>query len=213
MKILAISDQVVDSLYTVSVKDRFGDVDLIVGCGDLPYYYLEFLVTVLNQPLYFVYGNHDKSFEYTASGTRRITPAGCVPLGGRAIVFNGLILAGLDGSIRYNNEGQYQFTQAEMDRKALRLALRLLLNRLHYGRWLDILVTHSPPFGVGDGPDTAHIGFRALNTLIHRFKPHYLLHGHQHVYRGLKPGTQVASTRVLNVFPYRVIDWERGDGE
>jgi len=213
MKILAVSDQVVDSLYTPNVKDRFGDVDLILGCGDLPYYYLEFLVTVLNRPVYFVRGNHDRSIEITADGTRRIAPAGCEPLDNHTLVFDGLILAGLDGSIRYNNEGQYQFTQDEMDRKALRLALRLMTNRLRYGRWLDILVAHSPPLGVGDGPDAAHVGFRAFNSLIRRFKPRYLLHGHQHVYRGPRPGTQVGSTKVLNVYPYRVLDWERGDVE
>ncbi len=211
MKILAVSDQVVDSLYTTQVVDRFGNVDLILSCGDLPYYYLEFLVTVINRPLYFVHGNHDKSLEVTSEGIRRITPAGCDPLDSRVVLFNGLILAGLDGSIRYSHEGHYQFTQAEMDRKALRLSVPLLLSQLRYGRWLDILVTHSPPFGVGDGPDAAHVGFRALNTLMRLFKPRYLLHGHQHVYRGLKPGTQVGSTKVLNVFPYRLIDWEQGD--
>ena len=211
MKILAVSDQVVDSLYTTQVIDRFGDVDLILGCGDLPYYYLEFLVTVINRPLYYVHGNHDKSFEVTSEGIQTITPAGCDPLDGRAVVFQGLLLAGLGGSIRYSNEGQYQFTQAEMDHKALWLSVPLLVNRLRFGRGLDILVTHSPPFGVGDGPDAAHIGFRAFNTLMRLFKPRYLLHGHQHVYRGLKPGTQVGATKVLNVFPYRVIDWERGD--
>jgi Icc-related predicted phosphoesterase len=208
MKILAVSDQVVDSLYAVSVKDRFGDVDLIVSCGDLPYVYLEFLVTVINRPLFYVHGNHDLSDEL---GAGRIEPAGCDPLDERVVRFNGLILAGLDGSIRYNNESRYQFTQAEMDRKALRLALRLAANRLRDGRWLDILVTHSPPFGVGDGPDAAHVGFRALNTLMRLFKPRYLLHGHQHVYHGRKPGTRVGATQVLNVFPYRLIDWERGD--
>jgi len=211
MKILAVSDQVVDSLYTTQVRDRFGDVDLILGCGDLPYYYLEFLVTVINRPLYYVHGNHDRSFEHTSEGVRRVTPAGCDPLDERVVMFDGLLLAGLDGSIRYSHEGEYQFTQAEMNRKARRLAWRLMMNRLRYGRWLDILVAHSPPFGVGDGPDAAHIGFRALNTLIHRFKPRYLLHGHQHVYLGRKPGTRVGSTQVLNVFPYRAIDWELGD--
>jgi len=211
MKLLAVSDQVVDNLYTVDVKDRFGDVDLILGCGDLPYSYLEFLVTVINRPLYFVHGNHDQSIEITAEGARQIVPAGCDPLDGRTIVHSGLILAGLDGSIRYNREEGYQFTQAQMDRKALGLALRLLLNRPRFGRYLDILVTHSPPWGVGDGPDAAHIGFRAFHTLIRRFRPRYLLHGHQHVYLGPKPGAQVGSTRVMNVFPYRVIDWERGN--
>jgi len=211
VKILAVSDQVVDSLYTAQVADRFGDVDLILSCGDLPYYYLEFLVTVINRPLYYVHGNHDKSFEDTSEGVRHVTPAGCDPLDERVVTFDGLLLAGLDGSIRYSHEGEYQFTQAEMNRKAWRLAMRLMVNRLRYGRWLDILVTHSPPFGVGDGPDAAHIGFRAFTTLIRRFRPRYLVHGHQHTYLGRKPGTRVGSTQVLNVFPYRVIETERDD--
>ncbi|HLF26764.1 MAG TPA: metallophosphoesterase [Anaerolineae bacterium] len=207
MKILAVSDQVVDSLYTVSVRERFSDIDLILGCGDLPYYYLEFLTTVLNRDVYFVHGNHDQSIEISAEGERRITAEGCNWLGGRTVNYKGLLLAGLDGSIRYNYGSPYQFSQAEMQRKTLALALRLAANRLRYGRWLDILVTHSPPFGVGDGPDAAHIGFRAFNTLMRWFKPRYLLHGHQHYYRGLQPGTRFAATQVLNVFPYRVIEW------
>ena len=211
MKILAVSDQVVNSLYTTNLKDRFGDVDLVLGCGDLPYFYLEFLVSALDKPLYYVNGNHDKSFEITADGRRRVTAAGCEPLDGRVVVAGGLVLAGLDGSIRYNRESPFQFTQSEMSVRALRLSLRLVAARKRHGRGLDILVTHSPPFGIGDGPDPAHIGFRAFNTLIGRFGPRYLLHGHQHVYRGPKPGVQVGVTTVLNVFPYRVIDWERGD--
>ena len=35
MKILALSDQVVEQLYSPSIKERFGDVSLVVGCGDL----------------------------------------------------------------------------------------------------------------------------------------------------------------------------------
>lgn len=208
MKILAVSDQVVDSLYNTNVTARFGDVELILGCGDLPYYYLEFLVTVLNRPLYYVNGNHDTSSVYTDGGQQTVVPRGCDPLDGQTTVYNDLILAGLSGSIRYNKQSEYQYTQAEMNGKALRLAWRLLLKRVRHGRWLDILVAHSPPFGVGDGPDPPHVGFRAFNTLIHYFRPRYLLHGHQHVYRGPKLGTQVESTRVVNVFPYRVIEWE-----
>ena len=212
MKILAVSDQVVDSLYHPNVKHRFADIDLILGCGDLPYDYLEFLVSSFNRPLYYVHGNHDKMIEYTEAGARPISAGGCIPLDSRVVRVDDVILAGLEGSIRYSHEGRYQFSQAEMERKALRLSGQLAWNRLRYGRWLDILVTHSPPFGVGDGPDAAHVGFRAFNTLIHRFKPRYLLHGHQHVYRGPKPGTHIGSTKVINVYPYRVIDWE-GSGD
>jgi len=208
MKILAVSDQVVDNVYNARVRDRFGDVELIISCGDLPYYYLEFLVSALDAPLYYVNGNHDRSYEYTATGTRNISAQGCELLDSRVAYVCGLWLAGLEGSVRYNNEGEFQFSQSEMSRKALWMSWRLMLNQLR-GRKLDILVTHSPPFGVGDGPDAAHIGFHAINRLLRWFKPHYLLHGHQHTYRGQKPGTQVGATKVINVFPYRVIEWER----
>ncbi|QLQ07363.1 MAG: hypothetical protein HZY76_15965 [Anaerolineae bacterium] len=37
---------------------RVGHIDAIVSCGDLPFYYLEYLAGVLNAPTYFVFGNH-----------------------------------------------------------------------------------------------------------------------------------------------------------
>ena len=209
LKILAVSDQVVNSLYSPSLVDRFRDVDLIISCGDLPYGYLEYIVTLLNRPMYFVHGNHDLDKEYTESGQRHVAPQGAESLDVRSVVGpQGLLLAGLEGSIRYDPRSQHQYTQSEMDARARQLSLQLVRNRLRYGRYLDILVTHAPPFGVGDGPDRAHIGFRAINTLIRRFKPKLLLHGHQHIYHGPVPEVQVEATRVINVFPYRLIEWE-----
>jgi len=58
IKILAISDVVLDLLHSPLVAKRFGDVDLVLGCGDLPVAYMEYIVSMLNKPMYFVYGNH-----------------------------------------------------------------------------------------------------------------------------------------------------------
>jgi len=58
MKILAISDIVVPQLYTEQIPERFLDVDLVLSCGDLPYEYLEYIVTRLGKPLFYVRGNH-----------------------------------------------------------------------------------------------------------------------------------------------------------
>lgn len=213
VKILAVSDQLVDSLYSPNIVDRFGGVDLVVSCGDLPYSYIEYIVSMLNKPTYFVHGNHDLEIEITDSGQERRAPGGAEALDGRSVVGpRGLLLAGLEGSIRYDPRSSHQFTQSEMNWKALRLAWQLIRNRRRHGRYLDVLVTHSPPFGVGDGPDYAHTGFHAYNTLIRYFRPRMLLHGHQHYYRGQLPGTQVGATRVINVFPYRLIEWEDDDG-
>ena len=45
MKILAVSDRVLDKLYSGQTRQAYADVDLLIGCGDLPFYYLDFLTS------------------------------------------------------------------------------------------------------------------------------------------------------------------------
>jgi Icc-related predicted phosphoesterase len=212
MKILALSDQVVDHLYSPLVKERFGDVDLIVGCGDLPEYYLDYIASMLNVPLSHVPGNHDLPPpipEMEGGSQDRSTCRGCANIDGVVLREQGLLLAGLGGSIRYRPDGAHQYTQGEMGRRILALTPRLWWNRLQHGRFLDILVTHSPPRGIHDAADPAHVGFEAFNRFIARFRPRYVLHGHSHVYRrDAVTATQVGPTTVINVCPYRVIEVE-----
>jgi Icc-related predicted phosphoesterase len=119
----------------------------------------------------------------------------------------GLLLAGFGGSVRYRPDGDHQYTQSEMRRRVLALAPRLWMNRVRYGRALDLCITHSPPKGIHDGTDPAHVGFGAFNRFIARFRPRYLLHGHSHVWRrDTIVTTQVGATTVVNVCPYRVIE-------
>ncbi|HEX9899264.1 MAG TPA: metallophosphoesterase [Candidatus Methylomirabilis sp.] len=207
MKILALSDQMVDHLYNPSVKERFGDVDLVVGCGDLPSYYLEFIVSMLNAPLIHVPGNHDPT---PPARNSALDPHGCASnIDGLVIEERGLLIAGLGGSIRYRPDGVNQYTQGEMARRILAMTPRLLWNRIRYGRFLDILVTHAPPRGIHDAEDPAHVGFAPFNRLIARFRPRYLLHGHSHVYRrDAVTSTRVGQTTVVNVYPYRVVEIE-----
>lgn len=206
MKILALSDEVEPRIYSPEVRENYGDVDLIVGCGDVPFYYLEFVVTMLNVPLYYVHGNHDHTKQYMSDGRVATKAEGGVLLDGRVLNAQGLLLAGLGGSIRYR-PGAHQYTENEMRWRILGLAPRLWLNRLRFGRYLDILVTHSPPFGVHDKQDAAHRGFRVFLSFIKRFRPRYLLHGHSHVYLPETiTRTQVYDTQVLNVYPYRIVE-------
>ena len=205
MKILALSDQVVEQLYTPSVKDRFGDVSLVVGCGDLPTFYLEFVVSMLNAPLIHIPGNHDPAPPRSDADLIR---AGCANnIDGQVVEEQGLLFAGLGGSIRYRPDGVNQYSQREMAWRILSLTPRLCWNRARRGRYLDILVTHAPPRGIHDAEDPAHVGFDPFNQFIARFRPRYLLHGHSHIYRrDTVTRTQVGPTTVINVFPYRVID-------
>ena len=95
MKILAVSDVENALLYSPMIMDRFQDVDLILSCGDLPYYYIEYMVSMLNVPCYFVRGNHANAREYGVAGTRKY-PWGAVDVHHRCVEDDtGLLLAGL----------------------------------------------------------------------------------------------------------------------
>jgi Icc-related predicted phosphoesterase len=84
----------------------------------------------------------------------------------------------------------------------------LLMNKIRYGRFLDILVTHTPPWGIHDQEDLPHQGAKAFNWLIRTFHPGYHLHGHIHVYSpSVVTETQVMNTRVINTFGYRKLEW------
>jgi Icc-related predicted phosphoesterase len=205
IKVLAVSDQVVERIYHLAAKGHFKDVDLILGCGDLPYTYLEYLVSVLNIPLYYVPGNHDpgynteRSLSYAEGGSN---------LDLKTAHAKGLSLAGLGGSIRYRPDGVNQYTQRQTFLRACRLLPRVLFSYMRYGRRLDILITHSPPFEIHDDDTNAHQGFKALNFLIRMARPRYLLHGHTHFFRNNLEDcvTQVGRTTIMNVFPYKVIE-------
>jgi uncharacterized protein len=208
MKILAVSDQVLDSIYRPYVKESYPDIDLIIGCGDLPFYYLEFLVSALDVPLVYVRGNHDHGPQYTIEGRVLQGVQGGVDLHGRVVSLDSLLLAGLEGSIRYRPGAPLMYSQAEMRWQMGRLLPRLLLNRVRYGRFLDILITHSPPFGIHDRSDLAHTGFKIFRPFMRYFKPRYLLHGHIHIYRqDTIRQTRYHSTEIINVFPARVIEF------
>jgi len=206
VKILAVSDRVVEGIYSSRICERFGDVDIVLACGDLPYSYLEYIVTMLNVDCFFVHGNHDQP-EYTADGHTLTRPSGWVNLDGRTVKAKEILLGGLEGSIRYKPRAPFQYTESEMAYKVWRLTPALLMNRMLHGRYLDILITHSPPFGIHDGKDLPHRGFRALLGLIARFRPRYLLHGHKHIYGPEPSRTRYLDTEVINVYPFRVIEW------
>ena len=145
MRVLAVSDQIEDALYTPVVRERLGKIDLILGCGDLPYYYQEYLLTALNAPLCYVHGNHDPLVEYSSAGGTKTSPEGGENIDQRCVNVAGLLIAGLEGCIRYKPTGDHQFTQNEMALRSLALLPGLARNHLMYGRWLDVLIAHSPP--------------------------------------------------------------------
>lgn len=206
MKILAVSDVEVGFIYSPGIKTRFKEVDCVVSCGDLPYYYLEYIISMLDKTLYYVRGNHASAIEITSGGDRH-EPWGAVNLHRRCKRDpGGLLLAGIEGSIQYN-KGPQQFTQSEMWSMVINLIPQLMVNRLVYGRFLDVFVSHAPPWQIHDKDDLPHRGIKAFRWLVKVFKPAYHLHGHIHVYRqDTVTETTFGSTRVVNTYGYREIN-------
>jgi hypothetical protein len=226
MKFLCVSDEVDPRVYSASIKERFGEVDAVLCAGDLPLDYLEFIVSSLNRPLYFVFGNHELGdFRFFSrrggvSGAelnlrRYFSPgegAGAVHIGGKVVREGGLLFAGLGGSMRYNG-GENQLSEGQMSRAILSLAPRLFLNRLRYGRYLDVLLTHAPPAGIHDRDDPCHRGFAAFLWFMRVFKPRCLIHGHTHLYGEAAQKTRYHSTMVINAFRHAVVDFNGGGSE
>jgi len=203
MNILVVSDVELSYIYSTQFAQRFNNIDFMISCGDLPYYYLEFMVSMIDKPLYYVLGNHVNQIEITAGGERR-SPWGAVNIHGKNIrTPEGVLIAGIQGSLCYNY-GPYQYSQTAMWTMALMMAPGLLMNRLRYGRYLDIFISHSPPWKIHDMNDLPHQGIKAFRWLIRVFKPRFHLHGHIHVYR---PDTVITTryyqTTVMNCYGYR----------
>lgn len=210
MKLLTVSDKELPIIYSSNIKTRFKDVDLAISCGDLSYYYLEYIISSLDIPLYFVRGNHAKEVEFGCDGSRS-APWGAIDLHKKVLRDRktGLLLAGIEGSLLYSG-GAHQYTQSEMWGMVLQLVPALLWNRIHYGRYLDVFVTHASPWQIHDQDDPAHQGVKAFNWLIETFQPRYHIHGHIHVYNPwVVTKTQLGETQILNTYGYREIIFKK----
>jgi uncharacterized protein len=205
MKILAVSDVENGMIYSHMIRQRFSNADLIISCGDLPYYYLEYMVSMLDVPLYYIHGNHANQVEETASGPKT-KPEGGQNLHRRLAKEYGLLLAGVEGCLQYNY-GPYQYSQVEMWMHVFSLVPGLFLNKLRYGRYLDVFVSHAPPWHIHDQDDRPHQGIKAFLWLNRVFQPAYHLHGHIHVYRNNEvTSTMYGNTNILNVYGYREVE-------
>lgn len=218
MKILCVSDHKDPIIYSSQLKVRLPDVDLVLAAGDLELEYYGFIVSSLNKPLLFVFGNHNLSriADYRKRmrdplGSRQqniyFKPTfGSTYVGGRVRRIKGLTVAGLGGSKRYN-KGLNQHSEFGMFRQILRLVPRLLVNRVLHGRYLDILLTHAAPRGIGDLPDPCHEGFKVFRWFIRVFRPRYHIHGHVHLYDlNARREWVYYGTKVINAYNHVLIE-------
>jgi calcineurin-like phosphoesterase family protein len=210
LHILCVADEVDLLVYSSQICERFSDIDLVLSAGDLPNEYLEYIASMLNKPLISVAGNHDRSDE-PADYRGGLHYYSIEQRGGLGRIRfsmrkeSGIRVLGLPGSIRYN-DGQNQYTDTWMTFRIIQMLPWLLVRRLLFGRSVDIILAHSPPRGIHDGGDPAHVGFSAYRWLIRLARPYYFIHGHVHLYdlQALRE-MDYFDTSVVNVYGHRVI--------
>ncbi len=198
MKILVVADEENDYIWDHFDKNKFCDIDIVISCGDLKASYLSYLVTMINAPLYYVHGNHDGRYKIQP-------PEGCISLEDQIIDYKGIKIAGLGGSIEYSG-GSQQFSPEKMMKRAKRLMKSGFRKK---PKSFDILVTHSPAKGLGDGDNFVHQGFPAFNWLLDTYKPKYHLHGHQHLSYNAKQERIIEynETTIINGFGYHIFEF------
>ena len=218
MKILCVSDQIDPLVYSSAAKDFFKDIDLVLCAGDLAMEYVDYIVSVLNKPTYFIFGNHnleefgfyhkqDSSAEQILSDCGLSYAHGAVYAGFKVLREEKLLIAGTSGSIRYNN-GKNQYTDSQMFFMLLKMVPKLLYNKLRYGRYLDIFLTHAPPLGIHDKKDRCHTGFACFLWFLRTFKPTYMVHGHIHLYDLQEERvTRWQDTTIVNAYSHYVIEF------
>jgi Icc-related predicted phosphoesterase len=166
------------------------DIDAVLFLGDLQPSWIETLDGV-QVPKVGVYGNHDPDpymdwYGIENAHLRRIELEG------------GTSISGFEGSVTYRRSDHSRVGPSYSQKEAAKLIRKLPP--------ADILISHSPPYGVNDHPDDpAHVGFEALRDWVLEHRPRVLLHGHTYP----QPGQlvdRIGDTRVVYVHGARIVD-------
>ncbi len=216
MKILCVSDQIDPFVYSAGAKEYFKDIDLILCAGDLAMEYIDYIVTTLNKPTYFVFGNHNleefgyyhqSEVNYSIKNLDSLSHChGAIYSGFKVAKENKTLIAGCSGSMRYNN-GNCQYTESQMFFRLLKMVPKLLLNKLIHGRYIDIFLTHASPLGIHDKQDLCHKGYKCYIWFLKKFKPKYMVHGHIHLYDQQEVRvSKFEDTTIVNAFSHYVFE-------
>jgi hypothetical protein len=172
-RILAVADEVDRTLDSPATRKGLGNVDLVIGCGDLPVEYLRFVTDAMQAPLAYVRGNHDVGGDWEtrdAIGLHLPEPL----MDGSPWTDGQITVVGFNGIPKYGGRG-LQVGSPTRWAQVLRAWMRL--------RWRRpgapvLVISHVAPRGINDGPDRFHRGSRALRWLAGQLRPPLWLHGH-----------------------------------
>lgn len=200
MRILLVSDVENEYIWDHFDAERFDGIDLVISCGDLKSEYLSFIATMIKAPVYYVHGNHD-------TGYNSNPPGGCDSIEDKLVIYKGLRIVGLGGSRQYSYHPIYSAPPYQYTEKQMVMRIRKLKLKLFWHKGFDILVTHAPAYGVSDGDDLCHTGFKAFLPLLKKYKPRYMFHGHMHLKFGRAPRIVMHDeTTVIDASGYYILD-------
>ena len=145
-----------------NIADSSNKVDGCVILGDVSERNLQIVLDVLNTgtAVYGVLGNHDKVDLY--DGTR------VTSIGKRAVRIKNVTIAGIDGSIKYNDKCENVFSHNESIIEARRTPPA------------DILVSHDIPYCPDWPGSTSHKGMIGLTQYMYSYGVLFNVHGHLH---------------------------------
>jgi uncharacterized protein len=188
VRILAVSDEPERTLDDDRSRAALGDLDLVVGCGDLEPSYLRFVADPVAAPFVYVRGNHDRGEGWDRGSPQLPEPLVQTDFAEGAFRVLGLSWPGGHGGRAIRDE-RAAWTQA------LRAALR------GRGRAGGLIVaSHVPPLALGDDPaDPYHTGFSGYRWLLRRLRPPLWLHGHTPTPPGRAPVVREGGTTLINV--------------
>jgi uncharacterized protein len=170
IRFLVASDTREPSLQLAVNREALGQLDGILGAGDLEPDWLAFLADAFNSPLVYVRGNHDRDGQWRERPL--IVPAWLDT--GRIERLAGIPIVGLEWPGVDASDNRRRPWVAW--RQALGITRRLIGARLWSRPF--VVISHAPPTGVGDAADRYHTGFDAYRWLLHRLAPPIWLHGH-----------------------------------
>lgn len=217
MRVLAVAARIDPDLYTPAVREV--GPDLVLSTGNLPFEYLEWLVTLLNVPLLYVPGDQDPDLRRDPSNSLVVAatpgapvggtvfrdhyanppgPLGCRNVDGRVVDVRGVRVAGLGGAVT-PAEGFHCYTERQQRRRARRLRRRAGPGPLRRRGPIDVLLAHDPPRDVGELPQRRG---GPLELLVAGLTPGVLVHGA----RGEPREWRWGAARVIEVAPSVVFE-------
>ncbi len=185
-----MSDKESEILLKYYNENQLDDIEFILSAGDLALAYLQTVKNNLKVPLYFVKGNHDE-FKLKLFNNEFIE--------WRCFEYKGIRIAGI-GCKNHNKI----ISEDNMKKMLIRLYRKIKKNN-----GVDIVISHYPPRGLGDGADETHKGYQSIREFIEIVKPKYFIYGHNHLNYGRNDRImQFEDTQLINAYEKYVLDYK-----